>query len=582
MPSSITYGKVDGGSFSFPVGQSFNADGQLQSHTYPDGSTQSYNYDAGRLAKVTLPNQSEISYGNYSWMVPTQISTPGASKTLSYDALQRPSGIEVKTSPTTHQTAANQTAQILMSRLYQYDAAGNITQIKSDLGQTDYGYDKLSRLIQATPDNALQTLGLPSEQYGYDQVHNRTSSGHQSGTWAYNSDNQLTQYPYLKPFTPGMRPIDTQVSYTPQGHTQKETSSQWEKSYQYNAAERLTKYQSTNPGQSSAQIEANYRYDPFGRRISKSVKEGATTKTIYFLYSDQGLMGEADETGKLTKAYGFNPMAAQQGLWSTDPIWQANVSSGSLTAQDTHYHYLHTDHLGTPQLATTKEGQISWKAQSEAFGAAGILQGQSTIEMNLRFPGQYFDSETNSHYNFHRDYKPNAGRYIQSDPVGLTSGVNAYIYALANAITNDDAEGLCTLKDAHWDRRPAPWQSKLSFVGVTDIHPPKVSKMLTIYMFEAIFNASTRIVAYVTCIEQCCQGESRRLITIDKRLSHDFSVPIGYNPVSAWFGPKAMIAMMVAEALTSAGYLKYTAEVARTIKEINDLGPWGLCLGSGL
>ncbi len=111
---------------------------------------------------------------------------------------------------------------------------------------------------------------------------------------------------------------------------------------------------------------------------------------------------------------------------------------------------------------------------------------------------------------------------------------------------------------------------------------PKVSKMLTIYMFEAIFNASTRIVAYVTCIEQCCQGESRRLITIDKRLSHDFSVPIGYNPVSAWFGPKAMIAMMVAEALTSAGYLKYTAEVARTIKEINDLGPWGLCLGSGL
>ena len=188
----------------------------------------------------------------------------------------------------------------------------------------------------------------------------------------------------------------------------------------------------------------------------------------------------------------------------------------------------------------------------------------------------------NSHYNFHRDYKPNAGRYIQSDPVGLTSGVNAYIYALANAITNDDAEGLCTLKDAHWNRRSVPWQSKLSFVGVTDIHPPKVSKMLTIYMFEAIFNASTRIVAYVTCIEQCCQGESRRLITIDKRLSHDFSVPIGYNPVSAWFGPKAMIAMMVAEALTSAGYLKYTAEVARTIKEINDLGPWGLCLGSGL
>ena len=287
----------------------------------------------------------------------------------------------------------------------------------------------------------MQTLGLPTEQYGYDQVHNRTSSGHQSGTWAYNSDNQLTQYPYLKPFSPGMQPIDTQVSYTPQGHTQKETSSQWSKDYQYNATKQLTQYQSTNPGQASAQIEANYRYDPFGRRISKSVKEGATTKTTYFLYSEQGLMGEADSEGKLTKAYGFNPMAAQQGLWSTDPIWQASINAASLTDAQTQFHYLHTDHLGTPQLATTKEGQTSWKAQSEAFGAAGILQGQSTIEMNLRFPGQYFDSETNSHYNFHRDYKPNTGRYTQGDPIGLEAGVNLFAYVLNNPSRYIDFNG---------------------------------------------------------------------------------------------------------------------------------------------
>ena len=62
-------------------------------------------------------------------------------------------------------------------------------------------------------------------------------------------------------------------------------------------------------------------------------------------------MAEANEQGQLTKAYGFNPTAAQQGLWSTDPIWQAEVSNASLTATDTSYHYLHTDHLGTPQLA---------------------------------------------------------------------------------------------------------------------------------------------------------------------------------------------------------------------------------------
>ena len=87
------------------------------------------------------------------------------------------------------------------------------------------------------------------------------------------------------------------------------------------------------------------------------MKEGNTTKTGYFLYSEQGLMGEADSQGKLQKAYGFNPTAMQQGLWSTDPIWQANASNASLTDNGTSFHYLHTDHLGTPQLATTKDGQ---------------------------------------------------------------------------------------------------------------------------------------------------------------------------------------------------------------------------------
>jgi len=37
---------------------------------------------------------------------------------------------------------------------------------------------------------------------------------------------------------------------------------------------------------------------------------------------------------------------------------------------------------------------------------------------NLRFPGQYFDKETNLHYNYFRDYSPEIGRYIESDPIG--------------------------------------------------------------------------------------------------------------------------------------------------------------------
>ena len=289
-------------------------------------------------------------------------------------------------------------------------------QIQSELGQTGYGYDPLNRLSKAEPDQALQTLGLPQEAYSYDAAGNRLSSAHQAGAWTYNADNQMTQYPATTPFerNPG---VETQVSYTAQGHTQKESNVLENKEYEYNAAERLIRYASTEQGQSGPQIEASYRHDPFGRRIAKTVRQGQNSRTTYYIYSEQGLMAEADEKGQMTKAYGFNPTTMQLGLWSTDPIWQAETPNGSLTDPKARYDWLHTDHLGTPILATTKEGQVSWKAIAESFGATQIIERD--IEVNLRFPGQYFDAETGTHYNFHRDYRPNAGRYLQGDPIGL-------------------------------------------------------------------------------------------------------------------------------------------------------------------
>ena len=124
-------------------------------------------------------------------------------------------------------------------------------------------------------------------------------------------------------------------------------------------------------------------------------------------------------------------------MWSTDPIWQANVSSNSLTNTSTVYHHLHTDHLGTPMLATDKDGKSSWKAVTEAFGAAGTLP-ESSITMNLRFPGQYWDEESQTHYNFNRDYTPHLGRYLQSDPIGLMGGSNFFDYSKKNSLMNFD------------------------------------------------------------------------------------------------------------------------------------------------
>ena len=57
-------------------------------------------------------------------------------------------------------------------------------------------------------------------------------------------------------------------------------------------------------------------------------------------------------------------------------------------------------------------------------------------------PGQYFDKETGLAYNYFRDYDPQTGRYVQSDPIGLEGAINPYLYVEAAPTIALDAEGL--------------------------------------------------------------------------------------------------------------------------------------------
>ena len=68
--------------------------------------------------------------------------------------------------------------------------------------------------------------------------------------------------------------------------------------------------------------------------------------------------------------------------------------------------------------------------------------GQGTFKYGLRFPGQYYDAETGTHYNYYRDYDPSIGRYEQSDPIGLRGGSNTYLYVGANPLRWSDRKGL--------------------------------------------------------------------------------------------------------------------------------------------
>jgi RHS repeat-associated protein len=101
--------------------------------------------------------------------------------------------------------------------------------------------------------------------------------------------------------------------------------------------------------------------------------------------------------------------------------------------------YVHADHLGTPNLVTDDNQDTVWEAQALPFGAAQVVNDR--IEMNVRYPGQYYDTETGLHYNVMRYYHPGLGRYLQSDPIGLDGGINTYGYAGQNPIMAYDPTG---------------------------------------------------------------------------------------------------------------------------------------------
>jgi len=103
-------------------------------------------------------------------------------------------------------------------------------------------------------------------------------------------------------------------------------------------------------------------------------------------------------------------------------------------------------HLNTPRLIADSTGTTVWRwDQGEPFGndvPNNNPSGAGAFEFNLRFPGQYFDRETNLAYNLLRDFDPSIGRYIQSDPISLDGGMNTYAYVEGDPITSTDPDGL--------------------------------------------------------------------------------------------------------------------------------------------
>ena len=136
-------------------------------------------------------------------------------------------------------------------------------------------------------------------------------------------------------------------------------------------------------------------------------------------------------------------MAVDQGYSAAAQVTQ----SFAITAPPRKLYYVHADHLGTPRAitdSTTNTKVWEW-GNEDAFGNnlpnEDPLNTGVATKYNLRFPGQYYDLETNTHYNYFRDYDPGTGRYVQSDPIGLNGGFSTYAYVGGRPVASIDPLG---------------------------------------------------------------------------------------------------------------------------------------------
>jgi RHS repeat-associated protein len=424
LNETITFATDTPNPISKTLERSYEANGLLKTLTYPGSTgTSTFAYDTNNQLKTYkipgLATGNDTLTYSYRWNAISEVTMPGNLKrTVTLDALQRPTKIEVKG----YGTSPGNNGAPVMNHRYQYDEVSNISKKTSLDGDYAYDYDDLDRLTKAEPPVPLRQSpenpdGLPVEGFSYDAVHNRESSAHQPGAWIYNANNELTQW--------GQGMNKRQLTYDANGSTIKEQQGNpvtETTDYVYDAQDRLVEVKK------NAVTVAKYAYDPMGRRVWRE----AGSQVTWFLYSDEGLIEELSSITNTIRTYGWNP----GGLWGTDTVWQKDANGTFLT---------NNDHLYTTDVLTKAEdGAVAWSGLREAFGKTQVGESAQTQYL-LRFPGQWEDEVTGLHQNWWREYKNDSGGYPSLDPLFSVSR-DSFTYAGQNPISVFDAMGLFSSK----------------------------------------------------------------------------------------------------------------------------------------
>jgi len=162
---------------------------------------------------------------------------------------------------------------------------------------------------------------------------------------------------------------------------------------------------------------------------------GVSMQSPFTLTLNNLAAGTYQISAKVTTTDIANPVLQSAPLAVT-----VGAAPGAATA-----YFVHTDQINTPRAITDGGGNLVWQWDSDPFGKDAANEqpaGYPSFTFNQRFPGQQFDRENNLHYNYFRDYDPQLGRYVQSDPIGLDGGINTYGYVGGKPLSYSDPNGL--------------------------------------------------------------------------------------------------------------------------------------------
>lgn len=388
---------------SYKYGASGTSTGHVTSITYPSGNTIETEYgNDGRPSKLKLISPgaaaakvilSEITYSPFGRVSGWEWGNGTAARSNSYRREFDSEGRVVR------YPLGSLTSESVI-RTLAYDAAGRIISMThtgaanaASLNQS-YTYDDWDRLI------GVQGPGI-SQAFEYDANGNRTRV--RIGPNAYANVVATTSNRLLStngPF-PGKRNLfDTAGNTTSDGTA----------NFKYSVEGRLIEAVAGN-------ARTSYKYNALGQRV---LKAGAAEQA-YFAYGLTGeLLGEYDRNGVVVQETVYLdglPIAVLKPRYSTDGV----------------LYYTYPDHIGTPRvIAASSDNRFVWRWDSaDPFGIqqpSDRLITSTPFLYNPRFPGQTYDKESSTHYNYYRDFDPQTGRYIQSDPIGLAGGVNTYSY----------------------------------------------------------------------------------------------------------------------------------------------------------